>query len=241
MITSRQNSLVKEIKALHIKKNRDETGLFLVEGVKSVKEAINCGIKIRSLVFTERGKELFGDCVLPFETVTEGVFQAITDDKTPQGVLAVSYIPKFSETDPNGKSVFLDGVSDPANVGAIIRSAAAFGYGTVFIADGADAYSPKSVRASMGGIFRVKVFSGEKEELLKKIKVPLFIADMDGEDLKSVYVASAHCIVVGNEGHGVSEKVKAAGQKIISIPMQNGMESLNAAVSVSIIMYGLSK
>ncbi|MBO4594606.1 MAG: RNA methyltransferase [Clostridia bacterium] len=241
MITSRQNSLIKEIKSLSLKKYRDETGLFLVEGVKSVKEAVSCGIKVRDLIFTERGKELFGNCILPFETVTDGVFDAITDDKTPQGVLAVCHIPKFSETDTDCKSVFLDGVSDPANVGAIIRSAAAFGYGTVFIADGADAYSAKSVRASMGGIFRVKVFSGKREELLAKVKVPILVADMDGKDIRSVKIAPAHCIAVGNEGHGVSKEVKAAGQEIISIPMQNGVESLNAAVSASIIMYELNK
>lgn len=241
MITSRQNTLVKEIKALSLKKNRDETGLFIVEGVKSVKEAISCGIKVRNLIFTEKGKELFGDADLPFETVSDGVFGAITEEKTPQGVLAVCYIPKFSGGDIGGKSVFLDGVSDPANVGAIIRSAAAFGFDTVFIANGADAYSNKSVRASMGGIFRVKVFSGSRGELLKKVKGTLIVADMDGEDLSKVKTPDGPCIVIGNEGHGVSKEVKAAGEQVVSIPMQNGMESLNAAVSASIIMYELSK
>ena len=240
MITSRQNALAKKIRALRDKKYRDEQGVFVVEGAKSVAEAISLGAKVVTVCATERGAELIKDyCVNP-EIFSDDVFKSVSEEVSPQGVLAIVAKPTQDITDISGKCLFLDGVSDSANVGAIIRSAAAFGFNTVLIADGADAYSNKAVRASMGGIFRVKVLSGAKTEMLSLIKAPIVVADMNGEKVGKVRLPAEFCLVIGSESHGVSKGLREKASFTVAIPMQNGMESLNAAVSAGIIMYATS-
>ena len=240
MITSRQNGLVKRLRALRDKKYRDFNGEFVVEGAKSVQEAVSRGFKIDLVAATVKGAALVSDLNLEPELLSDDVFKSVSEEVSPQGVLAIVKKPTVGVNEVTEKCVFLDGVGDPANVGAIIRSAAAFGYNAVLIADGADAYSNKAVRASMGGIFRVKVLAGTRAETLEKVKVPLLVADMNGETLGSLKVPEKHCLVIGNEAHGVSEELKSLAKIKVAIPMQNGMESLNAAVSAGILMYALS-
>ena len=239
MITSRQNGLVKRIRALRDKKFRDMAGEYVVEGVKSVRDAASCGQKIEIIAATEKGAELISGLNFSTEILSDDVFISVSEEVSPQGVLAIVKKPvPFGEI--SGKTVFLDGVADPANVGAVIRSAAAFGYKNVLIADGADAYSGKAVRASMGGIFRVNVYYGSQSEMLALVDTPLIVADMHGETLDKVSVSDTHCLIIGNEAHGVSAKLKSLADKTVSIPMGSGMESLNAAVSAGIIMYALT-
>ncbi|MBR0189281.1 MAG: RNA methyltransferase, partial [Clostridia bacterium] len=218
----------------------DESGEFIVEGAKSVLEAVSRGFTIDLIAATVKGAALVSDLQLTPELLSDDVFKAVSEEVSPQGVLARVKKTEINADDVTEKCVFLDGVSDPANVGAIVRSAAAFGYNTVLIADGADAYSNKAVRASMGGIFRVKVLSGTRAETLEKVKVPIIVADMGGETLGSLKVPEKHCLCIGNEAHGVSEELKSLAKIKIAIPMQNGMESLNAAVSAGILMYALN-
>lgn len=236
MITSRQNEFVKHVRSLKDKKNRDIFGEYVAEGIRSVTDAVSAGAEVVAIAVVpdlyEKVKGLAPRC----ETVSEEVFGAISEEVTPQGVIAVIKKPKESAV-AQGKCLFLDGVSDPANVGAAIRSAAAFGFNSVFIGSGADPYSGKAVRASMGGIFRVKIFTGESKELLDKIAVPIVCADMNGESVVTATIPQEFCLVIGNEAHGVSENAKACAAKTLAIPMQNGMESLNAAVSAGIIMF----
>ena len=239
MITSRQNGLVKRIRALRDKKQRDMAGEYVVEGVKSVRDAVSCGQKIEIIAATEKCAELISDLNFPTELFSDDVFKSVSEEVSPQGVLAVVKKP-VPVRKISGKTVFLDGVADPANVGAIIRSAAAFGYKNVLIADGADAFSNKAVRASMGGLFRVNVYYGSQAEMLALVDLPLIVADMHGETLNKLSVPDAHCLIIGNEAHGVSERLKALAAETVSIPMESGMESLNAAVSAGIIMYALT-
>lgn len=243
MITSKQNAFVKSVRALSDKKVRDEKGLYTAEGVKSVADAFVSGQKVVSVIVTENGKKLLSSTAeIPcaaVETVSDDVFKSVSGEVTPQGVLAVIEKPKELPASPAGDCVFLDGVSDPANVGAIIRTAAAAGYKDVYLADTADAYSPKSVRASMGGIFRVRTHAGGREDLAKLLNVPVYAADMGGENAFSVKPEGNFCILVGNEAHGVSEFMRKRADKIIGIPMQNGMESLNAGVAAGVLMYAL--
>lgn len=242
LINSRNNQYIKKIRSLKDKKFRDEYKLYLVEGVKLVKEVLELSLPVESVVASEEG---LARLKMPLEDslvtlVTESVFESISGEVTPQGVLAVVKKPVEKEIE-KGASVFLDGVADPGNVGGIIRTAAASGYKTIYLAEGsADAYSPKSVRASMGGIFKVNVIEGARTELLKKIKAPVVVADMKGENLFE-FEKGEYCLVVGNEGNGVSEELKQIAKHIVSIPMQNGMESLNASVSAGILMYALKK
>ncbi len=240
MITSKQNSLIKEIRSLSDKKFRDRLGVFVIEGVKPVKEAMALGLSVRNIVCTEKGLNQIPLSELNVETVTEEVFSYISEESTPQGVLAVVYKPAFALQKPKGKCLFLDGVADPANVGAIIRTAVAAGYADIYTTlDCADPYSQKAVRASMSGIFRARVYRADREELLSIINLPIVVADMNGENVFNAKIQGDFCLVIGNEGRGVSETLKNLASVVVSIPMENGMESLNAAVSAGILMYNL--
>ncbi len=242
MITSRQNQLIKLIRSLKDKKYRDAEGLYVAEGVKLVREANALGLKIHSVICTQKGYGAIGD--LPelssvAQLVSDDVFAAASGEVSPQGVLALLYKPVYATTRPEGCCLYLDGVSDPSNVGMIIRTAAAAGYNDVYLADCADPYAPKAVRASMGGIFRIRTHVGNEADLLKAVDCPIVVADMDGVNVFDGKIDGKFCLVIGNEGHGVSDGLRTRARYTVSIPMQNGMESLNAGVSAAILMYTL--
>ena len=240
MISSKQNSLVKEIRSLRDKKNRDTLGVFVVEGVKPVKEAIDLSLSIREIVCAENKAEQFFGCPFRVDVVSNQVFDYISEEKTPQGVLAVVYKNDGVLKSPQGSCLLLDGVADPNNVGAIIRTAVASGYKDIYMTlDCADAYSQKAVRCSMSGVFRAQIMRGELDELLKVINVPIVVADMNGENVFESQIKDKFCLVIGNEGRGVSVALKEKADITVSIPMENGMESLNAGVSAGILMYNL--
>lgn len=245
MISSKNNALIKTVKSLSDKKNRDELSLYVAEGVKTVLEAAKTRQKFYALIYTEKAEKLLPpsvfSCAQRAEKVTDEVFKSISGEVTPQGALAVLYKPAV-KAPSLGYSVFLDGVGDPANVGAVIRTAAAAGFNDIYYtSDCADPFNPKAVRASMSGIFRVNLITGEREELIKSVKIPVAVADMGGENVFSIKNGKPLCLVIGNEGNGVSETVEKRADFTVSIPMESGMESLNAAVSAGILMYELKK
>lgn len=240
MISSKQNSLIKEIRSLSDKKFRDSLNLYVAHGVKLVNEAVELNMPIKVIVGTEKGLSLINCKDFKTECVTEEVFSSISDDKSPQGVLCVIEKPSNEICQPNGSAILLDGVSDPANVGAIIRTAAASGYKNVYLTlDCADAFSSKSTRCSMSGVFRVNIARASVEEILSKINLPLIVADMSGENLFEFKPKGDYLLVIGNEGHGVSAYLKEKANFTVSIPMANGVESLNAGVSAGLLMYAL--
>ena len=240
MITSKQNALVKEIRSLADKKFRDRLNLFVIEGVKPVKEAILKGHPIYAVVGTESALSAILPCDARIETVSDEIFKYISEEVTPQGVLAVAYKKENAIVSPKGKAVFLDGVADPSNVGAILRTAAAAGYNDVYMTcDCADPYSQKAVRASMTGVLRVNVMRAERESLLSVIDCPIIVADMNGKDVFEFDKLDRFCLVIGNEGKGVSNVLRERATLTVSIPMQKGVESLNASVSAGILMYAL--
>ncbi len=242
MITSKQNALIKEIKSLSDKKFRDRFGVFVLEGTKPVKEAAELGLSIRNVITTEKGALALNGLNLDVQTVTDDLFLYVSEEKSPQGVLAVVNKPINNLVSPSKKCLLLDGVSDPSNVGAILRTAAAAGYNEVYMTDdSADAYSNKAVRSSMTGVLRVKIMRASRERLLEVINMPLWIADMNGESVFTAKPNGEFCLVIGNEGNGVSRQVKDKASFTVCIPMKNGVESLNAAVSAGILMYNLKK
>lgn len=240
MITSKQNDFIKGIRSLSDKKFRDRLNLFVVEGIKPVNEAIELNLPVRSVIYTEKAFPSLKLGDVEGQLVSDDIFKFVSEEITPQGALAVVERQNLTVLPPTGKCLLLDGVADPANVGAIIRTAAAAGYNEVYMtADCADAYSQKAVRASMSGIFRVKVMRGFRDEILSKISYPIIASDMDGEDAFKFNKIKDFCLVVGNEGHGISDAVMAKANYTVKIPMDNGVESLNAAVSAGILMYAL--
>ena len=175
--------------------------------------------------------------------VSDEVFRYLSDEKTPQGILCRARIPVPTLAPPKGNCLLLDGVADPGNLGAILRTANAAGYNEVYLTkECADPYSPKSVRASMSGVFFTKIYRAERSEILSVLKeIPILIADMGGSNVFSYLPPKQFALVIGNEANGVSEEVKNAAFHTVKIPMQDTQESLNAAISAGIIMYVLQK
>ncbi len=241
MILSRQNPLIKRIRALKDKKVRDTQQEYVIESPKLVIDAISQNQPIDIVVCTVKGLNyLDGKLdVLKTETVEDSVFESISTEVTPQGVLAILKKPSLTPVPPTSSCILLDGVSDPANVGAILRTASASGYSEIYIKNSADPFSPKSVRASMGGIFRCKVYDVSSLDVFDVIDYPLIVADMFGENVFEFNSPTKFCLVIGNEGNGVSEQVKSKAKYTVKIPMQNDVESLNASVSAGILMYRL--
>ena len=238
IILSRQNPLVKELASLKEKKGRRRTGTFLVEGHKMVREAVASGMDVVRLILREDyAGETHG---LPAVLLGQDAFAAVCDEKTPQGIAAEVAIPLRSVQPPQGRCLLLDGLQDPANVGAIIRTAVAAGYEDVYLAGCADPFSPKSVRASMSGVFFARIMQGTQEEILSAIAgMSVIAADMDGEDVFSYVAPEKFCLAVGSEGSGLSALVRSRADVTVRIPMDARTESLNAAVSAGILMYAL--
>lgn len=175
--------------------------------------------------------------------VSDDAFRFLSDEKTPQGILCRVKIPQRKLVAPEGRCLFLDGVSDPGNLGTILRTANAAGYGEVYLTeDCADPYAPKCVRASMSGVFFTKIYRASRSEILSVLRDnPIIIADMGGANVFSFDPPTSFALVIGNEGNGVSEEVKNAASHTVKIPMRDTQESLNAAISAGIIMYVLQR
>ena len=245
IITSKNNPLIKQTASLKEKKGRKEHRLFLVEGRKMAQECAVSGFEIEKVFVSEQFSgdvSLFQDRI---QLVSDDVLKHLSDEKTPQGIICSVRIPDRALQAPKGKCLFLDGVADPGNMGAIIRSANAAGYDEIYLAqECTDPYSPKSVRASMSGIFFTTVYIASREEILnvfKSSQTPLIVADMDGENVFNFQAPNKFALAIGNEGNGISVQTKANAAHTVKIPMAKTQESLNAAVSAGICMYVLCK
>lgn len=243
ILTSKNNPLIKETASLKEKKARKQLGAFLVEGVKMAKECQNSDFVIERVFIAESfdGALPFSDSLIT--RVSDDVLRHLSDEKTPQGVVCRVKIPSRPLVAPSQSCLLLDGVADPKNVGAIIRTANAAGYGEVYLTETcADAYSPKSVRASMSGVFFTKIYSGTRQEILSILAdIPIVVADMDGANAFTFTSPKQFALVIGNEANGVSEETRQQAKHTVKIPMQATQESLNAAVSAGILMYLLKK
>ena len=245
ILTSKNNPLIKETASLKEKKGRKELGFFLVEGEKMASECAKSGLEIDRVFLSEsyNGTSPCGEEKTVM--VSDDVLRFLSDEKSPQGIVCRVKIPAKTLRAPTGKSLFLDGVADPGNVGTIIRTANAAGYDDVYLTRTcADPYSPKSVRASMSGIFFTRLHFGEREEILslmRESETPILAADMDGENVFHFQAPKRFALVIGNEANGVSDEVFAQAAHTVKIPMKETQESLNAAISAGIIMYVLAK
>lgn len=243
MITSKTNELIKHIKSLHNKKERDENKEFIVEGKKIVKEAIEADFKIvKIIVCKELLKEEYESKKFEIEYVDENIFKYISDTQTPQGILAIVKRPEYSEE--YGEKIFaLDNVQDPGNVGTIIRTLDSAGINTLLLSETcADEYNTKVIRSTMGAIFRVKTYREsnlkEKLESLKKQGYKIIVTDLDTEaNLFEYAFPSKTIVVIGNESKGVSEEIKNIADVKVKIPMVGKTESLNAGVAASLMAY----
>lgn len=240
-ITSTQNQYVKQAKSLAQKKFRCESGLFLAEGsnlIKDMPKSVEA-----EYVFTTKEKldetlKLFcGRCAKIF-VVSDSVMQYVSDTVTPYGIAAVCKIPETDFSMPSGNALLLDGVCDPGNIGTIFRTAAACGFCEIYLLDTADIYSPKTVRSTLGALFKVKAYKVDEKQAVSLVEsANSVVLDMRGEDIFRTQIDTPVLFVLGNEAHGVRESIKKHINKAYSLPMKNEIESLNVAVAAAIAMY----
>ena len=217
--------------------------MFLVEGRKMATECLKSDFELDRVFVSERYEGEIPFAEEKLVRVSEDVFRFLSDEKTPQGILCRVKIPVRSLVAPKGKCLFLDGVSDPGNVGTIIRTANAAGYEEVYLTEEcADPYAPKSVRASMSGVFFTKLYRAKRAEILSVLQgTPIVVADMGGANVFTFKAPEKFALAIGNEANGISAETFENATYTVKIPMKESQESLNAAISAGIIMYVLNQ
>lgn len=245
-ITSLKNPRVVLWRSLKERKGRRESGCFLVEGRKMVEEALRASFPVEALLVDEKRIGEFALAQgIPTYALPENVLAAVCDTKTPQGIAAVVRIQYGARL--GRRVVALDGVQDPGNVGTIIRTADAAGLDGVLFSDQcADVFSPKTLRATMGSIFRmpIQVTDDLPAALccLRQKGYSILSSQLDGEPFyQRSSVGESFCLIIGNEGNGISDEVKATATHRVKLPMRGGAESLNAAIAAGIMMYDLMR
>ena len=245
IITSNKNNIV--LKTIDIKNNKED-GLF-VEGIKLLKEAILSGYNIKYCLIEQDHLDKTLEQVpelndIKYYVVSNSVLQKVSDTKTPQGIVSIVDFGLEHNSQILGNFIVLDCLQDPGNLGTIIRSACGTSFNSIVLIGGVSPLSQKVVRSSMGGIFKVQFYYFATQddflEYAKENDLSFYCATMEGEN---VFEFSApkqnYGFVIGNEGAGVSGILKANCKGLLSIPMKNNLESLNAGVSASIMMYVL--
>lgn len=262
-ISSRQNRVLVEASKLLMKKYRDEKGLFTVEGEKLCREACLCHLTFEGVFVTEkylssRPGEVENilaaapDC--PVWTVTEECLCKLTKQYSPEGIICICrHIDKsekinkiyisMHQSEKRLGALLCDRVSDPGNLGTVLRSARAFGLDLVSVSpDSADILSPKVMRAAMGAAFMENIVVCDTKSQIMRLKelgftVYAAVLGREAVGLDEGVLAKKSAVVIGNEGQGLGEDVIALCDKCLYIPMAKGSESLNAAVAASVIMY----
>ena len=247
MITSTSNSQVKQAAALAKKaRERRQTGLFLVEGRKMYEEAPKSWLE-KVYVTEEYVKDHGEPEGAAWELVSGEVMKAMADTQTPQGILALVRQPKWSVSDVwNGENphiIMLETLQDPGNLGTILRAGEGAGItGVIMNRETADIFNPKVIRSTMGSIYRVPCVYvddlGEAAEMAKARKIRLFAAHLKGKNSYDREDYRGGCgFLIGNEARGLTDETAALADCWVKIPMLGKVESLNAAVAASVLMF----
>ncbi len=237
-ISSVNNDFVKEVSKLKLKKYRDETNTFLIEGEHLLKEALKKKI-VNTIIVLEN---------YPYETdlekvtVTKEVMKKLSDNVSIPNIMAI--VKKEEDTHLGNKVIILDRLQDPGNLGTIIRSATAFNFDSIILSDDTvDLYNPKVVRATQGMLFNISIIRGDIKEKIQKLKEKDYLilgTKVDGgSSIKDYKVHKKFALVIGNEGQGISEEILNLCEDYLYINMNKKCESLNASVAASILMYEL--
>lgn len=249
MITSNHNPKIKLVRSLLGRaRDRREAGAFVVEGVRLFEEAVDSSWPMRFVLFdeslSERGKLKVESLIsqgVDVEEVSTSVMKAISETEAPQGILAVLESTQLPITNSLNFILIPDQIRDPGNLGTLLRSAAATGAQAVLIPpETTDAFAPKVLRSGMGAHFKLPIHSMSWDEIRNVIKsagLQVFIADMDGQSCWEVDLRQPVALVIGNEAEGASESARGVANGKISIPMSGMMESLNAGVAGSVLMF----
>ena len=264
IISSDKNNTVKLVRSLKLRKNREETGLFFVEGERGVTEGIKAKTPLRNLILSEtfaescefeslkkqigsvQGKDMESILIV----VKDSIFSSISETPAPAGICGIFAMRKAKERIEEEikpeytKAVLLENLQDPGNMGTIIRTADAAGFDCVICTEGCvDVYNPKVLRSTVGSVFRIDVIVTDKKgsevaEILKKKDFTVCAAEPEGG--KCCFdedFTGKNVLVIGNEANGISDEMLAVCDKKLTIPMPGGTESLNASVAAALLMY----
>jgi len=249
MITSNQNAKVKLVRALLGRsKERREAGAFVAEGVRLVEEAAKTSWKFRFVLFdetlSERGRlqvEGLKSKGVDVEEVPTSVMKSISETEAPQGILAVLEFTHLPIPEKPNFILIPDQIRDPGNLGTLLRSAEASGVQAVLLPpETTDAFAPKVLRSGMGAHFRLPIRLMGWEEIEKVVQLEglqVYIADMDGPSCWKTDLTKPLALMIGSEAEGASDHAKKLANGKISIPMSGEVESLNAGVAGSILMF----
>ena len=247
MITSAQNSKIKRVRALVGRaKERREANAFVVEGVRLVEEAINRDWRFEIVFYdkslTERGTSLVESLKsrgIEVEELAEPLMKTLSSTETPQGILAILHNSRLPIPDSLNFVLILDQIRDPGNLGTLLRTAAATGVQAVLLPpETTDAFAPKVVRSGMGAHFRLPIHSMTWEEIREQTQdLQVYLADMEGQSCWETDLRQPLVLIIGSEAEGASEEARKLAMQKISIPMSGDVESLNAAVAGSVLMF----
>ncbi len=247
IITSRENKIYKLAKLLKTSKGRTEKNMFLIEGMRSVCDAIKKGAQIESVIVKD-GAKLDFSTNAPEYIFAPRLFDEIAETVTPQGVIAVAKMKKDTLDDillRNSDCVVMcEKLQDPGNIGTVIRTAhASFCGGVVLTKGSCDLYNSKIVRATMSGIFSIPVVQNADSratiEYFRKNGYNIVAGALTDNcvDLYEANLSGKTLIIIGNEGNGVEKETLSLCDTVLKIPMHSDAESLNAAVAGSVMMY----
>ena len=247
MITSSQNPRIKLARALLGRaRERRDAGAFVAEGVRLVEEAQKKGWTFRFAFYdgtlNERGSSLVEHLLsqgIEVEEVSEQLMKSLSDTETPQGILAVLESNQYPLPNTPDFILIPDQIRDPGNLGTLLRAAAAAGVQAVFLPpETTDAFAPKVVRSGMGAHFRLPVRSMKWEKIRREIEgLQVYLADMDGQSCWEADLRQPLVLIVGSETEGASNDARKLATQKISIPMSGDIESLNAGVAGSVLMF----
>lgn len=243
IITSTSNALVKQlVQYKKKKKERDKDRVYLVEGSRMYRE-----IPREDILETYVSKSLYEKEGRPGTILSDEVFLYVSDTKTPQGILALVKQKDYKKEEVlKGEQkllLLLENIQDPGNLGTIVRSAEAAGVtGIVISKESADIYNPKVIRSTMGSIFRVPFYYEEDMLLLvrelRKEQVKTYAAHLEGKKSHDQANYQESCgFLIGNEGNGLSANLTKEADELIKIPMAGAVESLNAAISATLLIF----
>lgn len=238
--TSTDNKKMKELKKLNIKKYRDQSNSFLVEGEHLVLEAYKKGLLEE--LFLEENTKL--DLYVKTSYLSRNVIKFISELDNPS--IIIGLCKKVEEKEIENKVLVLDDIQDPGNFGTIIRSAVAFNIDTIVVSNNTvDLYNSKVIRASQGMLFNINIIRRDLNVFvpeLKKEGYQIYATKVNGgKSLKTIEKMEKFAIIMGNEGAGVSDNLMSLANEYLYIDMNSNCESLNVAVATSIILYELDK
>ena len=258
-ITSKANDRIKY--AVKIRENasfRKQENLFFAEGARLCFDAASSGVEVAELYVTEKALikyeeyvRLVSDSAERSFVVSEEVSEKLSDTKNSQGVFCLCKMldkkTNIGKIKYNGKYIALEDVSNPSNFGAVVRTAEAVGLDGVIVSGGCDIYNPKSLRASMGSLFRLQVVVADELPALlvslreNGMKVYAGVPDSSALKITEADMSGGVVSIIGNEGNGITEETKQSATQLVTIPMKGRAESLNAAAAASILIWEMMR